>query len=419
MPVLILGLNHRTAPLHILERVTVSGDEIEKSLDDLMSRPNITEAVLVSTCNRIEIYVRAERFHGAYEDLRSHLCERSFLTPTELVDHLYVHHDDEVARHLFSVASGLDSAVLGETEILGQVKTAWERARTAGTAGPVLNLMFRHALMTGKRARTETAISRKITSVSQAAVALASRRLDGLAGRRVLVLGAGDMAEGMIRLLGELQLESVHIANRTPAKAEALAELAGGIPVELDDLVDELAHVDVLLTSTGANSLMLDHGDIASVVGRRDGHPLLVIDVAVPRDVDPAVAELDGVTLLDMEDIGAFAREGREGRRREVAHVETIIDEEVRHFAELRSARAADPLITSLRAEGEAIRLHELDRFRGRLANLEPAEREAVEALTHGLVAKLLHEPTTVLKKNAGSPKGDRLANAIRDLFDL
>lgn len=419
MSVVVIGLNHRTAPLDLLERLTVDDARLVKALGDVSGREHVSEAVILSTCNRTEIYAVAEKFHGAYRDIRDFLADWSFLPPEAFTDHLYVHYDDLAVDHLFAVAAGLDSAVLGEHEILGQVRTAWELALDEGTSGGQLNMLFRHALEVGKRARTETGIARNIASVSTAAVAMAAERLDGLAGKRILVLGAGEMAEGMVRLLAGADVAEVLVANRTWERAFDLAQRAGGRALHLAELDQGLRQVDLLLTSTGASSLIVEHGDLEAAVAARAGRPLLIVDVAVPRDVDPAAGDLDGVTLLDMDDLRAFAESGVAERRREVAAVRTIIDDEVQRFVAVASAREVAPLVASLHTLGEQVRAGELERFAGRLGELDERQRELLDALTKGIVAKLLHEPTVGLKDAAGTPKGERLAEALRDLFDL
>jgi glutamyl-tRNA reductase len=232
--VVVIGLNHRTMPLDLFERMTIADSGLAKALHELVSYDNLSEAVVLSTCNRTEVYAVAERFHGAYHDIRNFFEDTAYLPPEEFVDHLYVHYDRESVRHLFAVTAGLDSAVVGEAEILGQVKTAWEKARTEETAGPVLNLLFRHAVETGKRARTDTAIGRGTVSVSQSAVEMAVERLGSLAGRRVLVLGAGEMAEGMAVALRAAGVDDVLVANRTWDRARALADRIAGREAALD-----------------------------------------------------------------------------------------------------------------------------------------------------------------------------------------
>lgn len=419
MSLVVIGLNHRTVPLALLERMTIDDSRLAKALHDVASREFVSEAVVLSTCNRTEIYVVAERFHPAYHDIRNFLSEMAYLPPEEFSDHLYVHYDDDAVEHLFSVAAGLDSAVVGEAEILGQVRNAWARACDEGTCGSTLNMLFRHAIEVGKRARSETGIARSVVSVSTAAVAMAAERLGNLEHCRVLVLGAGEMGEGMVRALAERGVAEMLVANRTWERAVELAARVDGTAIRLAELNEALVRVDVLLTGTGANSIMLEHGDLARAVRARQGRPLLIVDVAVPRDVDPGAADLPGITLLDMDDLRAFAEAGLAQRQREVAAVECIVAEELERFTALSTAREVAPLIASLHEKAESLRVGELERFATRLASLDPQEQEAVEALTRGIVAKLLHDPTTQLKGAAGSPRGERLAESLRDLFGL
>jgi len=417
--VIVVGLNHRTVSLDVLERMTVSDERLPKALDDLGSREHIAEVVLLSTCHRTEAYVLTDRFHGAVQDVRNFLSELAFIPPEEFSDHLYTYHDDAAVAHLFGVAAGLDSVVLGESEILGQVRSSWEQARAHGSAGTVLSDLFRHALEVGKRARSETGIARSTTSLSHAAVAMAAERLGGLAGRTILVLGAGDVGESMAVALAGSGVDGILVANRTWSKAVELAARVGGRALTLDAVPDTLASVDLLLTSTGAPSLVLERADLEAATSMRGEQPLLVVDVAVPRDVDPGVATLPGVTLLDMDDLRAFVDVGIGERRKEVARVQSIIADEVERFLARSTARQAAPTIAALRARVEELRVAEIERFRARLASLDPDQREAVEAVTRGVLAKLLHEPTVRLKEAAGTPDGPRLNEALRALFDL
>ena len=313
MSIVVIGLNHRTVPLELLERTTRRRCErCPRRSTTSARRPNITEAVVLSTCNRTEVYAVAERFHGAYADVRDFLCELAGLAPEELTHHLYSQHDEAAVAHLFAVAAGLDSAVLGESEILGQVRDAWEVAQGEGSARATLNLLFRHALEVGKRARTETGIG----AVTPRRCRRRGRdgrptRSGGLAGRRVLVVGAGEMGEGMAVALrrrgcGRGPRRQPHLRSRRSARRRGSAAVA----VRLLELADALAEVDVLLTSTGARSILVEHADLALVMAASAERPLLVVDVAVPRDVDPGVASIPGVTLLDIDDLRAFADRG-------------------------------------------------------------------------------------------------------------
>lgn len=399
--------------------MTVAPVDLPKALHDLASAEHLSEAVLLSTCNRTEVYAYAERFHGGYADIRELLARHSGLPPETVADELYSHHDADAVQHLFSVAAGLDSVVVGEHEILGQVRDAWQAARDEGTVGAVLEPLFRRAVVAGKKVRATTGISHGITSLSHAAVALAKERLGTLAGRRVLVLGAGDVATGTLKSLANVGATDIAVANRTPERAKAAAASCGGRVVALDKVEPALVAADVVITTTGATDIVLEHSDIDEVMTRRGGAELLIVDVAVPRDVDPAVRGLPGVILLDMDDLGDFVRQGRAGREQEIDSVRAIVRGEVEHYLIEASAREVAPLIAALRARAHQVTTAELDRHASRLAGLSAAQRVAVESLLRGVVNKLLHEPTVRLKDAAGHARGDRLAEALRDLFDL
>lgn len=418
MSIVVIGVNHRTGPLALLERVSVAEESLPKAIASITSRVNIREAVVLSTCNRTEVYAVAERFHGAYADIRDFLCELGGLSPDELHPHLYSQHDEAAVAHLFEVACGLDSAVLGETEILGQVRRAWEFAQAEGGAKATLNLLFRHALETGKRARTDTGISRSTTSVSHAAVEMATERLGSLKGKRVLVVGAGEMGEGVAAALVAAGASDITVTNRTESRAEHLAGRVQGRVVPFSALGAAMANVDVLLTCTGSGSILID-GEMVRDARCANDSALLIVDIAVPRDVDGAVADIARVTLLDLDDLRDWAAKGIEKRSAEAACVRVIVSEEVERFTIDVTARQAAPLVAQLHEHAEAIRLAELDRFSARLAGLGPAQRAVVEAVTKGIIAKLLHSPSVRLKEDVGTPSGERNAAAVHDLFDL
>jgi glutamyl-tRNA reductase len=414
VPVVVIGLNHRTVPIELLERFAVSADALGKALHDLCGRSSVSEAVVLSTCNRTEVYALVERFHPAVADIRDFLCDLAHVAPEEIADHVYSEHDTEAVRHLFAVSAGLESAVLGESEILGQVRNAWERAVAEGASRASLNLLFRHALEAGKRARTETAIGRSTASVSHSAVAMARDRLDTLEGRTVLVIGAGEVGEGIVVALAAAGASDVLVANRTVDRAQGLAARVNGSAIGLDAVPDALLRADVVLTSTGAGLLVTE-----DTVHDRGGRPLLVIDVAVPRDVAASVGALPDVTLLDLDDLREFASRGLAARAAEVDAVSEIVQFEVERFQSVAVGRQVAPLLSQLRARAEEHRVAELDRFASKLAGLDERQREAVDALTRGLLAKLLHEPSVRLKAEAGTPQAERNAAALRDLFDL
>lgn len=416
MSIVVIGVNHRTGPLSVLERVSIPATDATKAIVGLSRRDNIREVAVLSTCNRTEIYAVAEKFHGAYADICSYLCELGDLDPNDLNPHLYSQHDAAAINHLFSVAAGLESAVLGESEILGQVRDAWEIARTEGGAQSTLNQLFRHALRVGKRARTETAISRGTASVSHAAVEMLSDRVGRLDEQRVLVVGAGTMGEGVAVSLVDHGVRDVTVLNRSDERAELLAARVDGRTGSFDELGDGLAAADLVVTCTGAGSPIITPELLDA---RPSGRPLHIVDIAVPRDVDAAVAALDGVTVLDLDDLRDWADRGRGSRSNEADRVRSIVADEVDAFVVDLQARQAAPLVASMRERADAIRATELDRYTKRLGGLSADDLETVEALTRSLVAKLLHEPSVRLKQDAGTPRGERNSAAVRDLFNL
>lgn len=417
MSILVIGVNHRSGPLSVLERVSLPPDEIPKAVDSLVRRDNVREVAVLSTCNRTEIYAVAERFHGAYADIRDFLCDLGHIAPDELHPHLYSQHDELAVRHLFEVAAGLDSVVVGETEILGQLREAWKVAQREGGARSTLNLLFRRAIGVGKRARTETAIARGTASISHAAVEMAIEHHGSIEGCDVAVLGAGVMGEGIAVALRAAGVGAVTVINRSPERGAALAERVGGTACGFDQLPAAIDRADLVLTSTGSGEPIVTRQLLATI--DRTDRPLLFVDIAVPRDVATDVAELDGVTVLDLDDLSEWASHGRAQRLAEVQRVDAIVVEEVERYTLEAAAMQAAPLVTALRRHAEGLRSAELERFAKRLRQLDPDQRELVENLTKGLVAKLLHEPSVRLRNQAGTPQGERNAAAVADLFDL
>jgi len=416
---LVVGLNHRTVPVELLERMTVPEERLAKALHDLSAREHLLEVVLLSTCNRTEIYARCTHFHAAVGDVRDFLAAHSGADPDEFGDHLYTYYDEAAVAHLFSVAAGLDSMIVGESEILGQVRDAWQTAVREQTAPQLLSRMFKHAVESGKRVRTETGISRHPVSIPSAAVAVASEYLGDLDAARVLVIGAGQMGSGLASTLRSRGVADVVVANRTRERAEELAAAIGARAIPLTDIADTLVETDVLLTSTASSEVLVERAMVEMVMACRDGKPLLVVDVALPRDVDPGVGDIPDVTLLDLDDLKEYAQRSAERRRGEIGKVRAILAAEIERYRAERAAREVGPLVTSLRELAEAVRRGELERFRAKLGKLDPEARDLVDAITQGIVNKLLHEPTVRVKDAAGTPRGDYYADALASLFDL
>ncbi len=418
MSILVVGVNHRSGALPLLERVTIAPEHLGKAVAGLAQRDNVREAVVLSTCNRTEVYVVAELFHGAYGDVRDLLCELGDLSIEELTPHLYSQHDSSAVTHLFEVAAGLDSAVLGESEILGQVRSAWETAQREGAARSTLNQLFRSAIATGKRARSETGIARGTASISHAAVEMITDMIGDLTGKRVLVIGAGSMGEGVAVALHRAGGADILVANRTPDRGASLAERVNGVAVGFDRLSEAIAASDVIVAGTGADHAVLD-AELVGAARSSSARPLHIVDIGVPRNVDVGVAGLPAVTLSNLDDLRDWADRGLSHRAAEAERVRTIVGEEVENYLVEATARQAAPLVASMRAAADQVRAGEIQRFSSRLGDLTEAQRESVEALTRAIVAKLLHEPSVRLKAQAGTPQGERNAAAVRDLFDL
>jgi glutamyl-tRNA reductase len=415
----VVGLNHRTVPLPVLERVTVPPALVPKALRDLAGREYLAEVALLSTCNRTEVYALCTKFHPGVADATEFLAEQAGMGAADLAEHVYSYYDEAAVAHLFGVAAGVDSVILGEGQILGQVRDALRTAEEEGTAQQGLVRIFRHAIEVGTRSRAETGIGRGAVSLSSAAVALAAERLGSLVEQRVLVLGAGEMGEGMARSLAGSGVGEVVVAGRGTERSTELATRVGGRAIPIEHLAQALIAADLVLTSTGAAEMVITQEEVEIAMQRRFGRPLLIVDIAVPRDVDPGVADIPGVTLLDMDDLKAFAESSMDRRRREVARVRRIISAELERLRTERTAREVAPLVSALRSRGEDIRLAELERFRSRLESVDARTAETIEALTRGIVAKLLHEPTVRVKEAAGSGRGELYADALGALFGL
>lgn len=443
MAVVVVGIHERAALLERFEKISVPEEDLHKALRQLTDSPHLSEVVLLSTCMRTEVYAVVERFHDGISDIGSWLCARlgegpfedtldaafarrpeELGDPFELGGGFSCWYDAAAVAHLFEVAAGLDSPILGEGEILRQVRAAASAAHKEHAAGPVLSLLFRHAVEAGKRARSETAIARGTTSLAHAVVELAADRALGLADARVLLVGAGEMATGIAKALsGRSDLTGeVVVANRSSERGRSVADLVAGRAVGLADLPEEIAAADVVITATAAGEVLLSRERLSTIVERRSpgrARPLVVVDAAVPRDVDPAASAIEGLELLDMEDVRRFAEEQMAGRSAEVPRVLEVLAEELERYRTTASGRLAAPVVAALHDRAEALRRAELERVASQLSELPPEVRDLAEVLTRRITAKLLHDPTVRLKEAAGSPRGERLAEALRALFDL
>jgi len=393
-------MSHRTAPVATRERFAVDAAGLPGLLNAVLARPAVDEVVLLCTCNRVEWYVAGDDPQAAAEAAAAFFGEAGAAAGTG-ESPLRVSLGEDAIRHVFRVASGLDSMVVGESQILGQVRAAFAAGRSAGSVGPCLDALLRAALTVGRRVRRETEIGRVTASVPAAAVAHATRLLGSLAGRRVLVIGAGKMGEATVHAMVEAGARTVVVANRTPETARALAALFGGDVVPFETLPDELARADVAIVSTGAHDVILDASAVAAA-SRGRAAPLVIVDIAVPRNVDPAAGRLPGVHLCDVDDLIGDAGGSGVGVPG-VRHAEALVEDEVRAFLRARVGRGAASVIVAARADADAIVEDEWGRARGRLASLTPAEAAAVRGVLRRVVKRLLHRPITTLAAAAES----------------
>jgi glutamyl-tRNA reductase len=419
MSLLVVGCNHRSADLALLERLAVPVDELPKALVSLTRLSHVSEAVVVSTCNRVEVYAHVTRFHGGLQEVRGWLAERGDVHPQDLDEVQYSYHDDRAAAHLFAVASGLDSMVVGERQIGMQVRQALALAREQGTARRVLQRLFRQAAQVSRRVRQQTSVSRGASSMVDVGLLVVQERLGvQLAGTRVAIVGAGKMGALTAQRLAELDVAHVDVWNRSTDKAVRLAARVAGEVVPTGGLQAALGAADVVVCTTGAPEPVLDVELVVGALADRASAqraPLVVLDLAVPRNVDPAVAGLPGIRVIDVEGVRELATRGATGD--ELAHARRIVDQEAGRFLAWTRTSQVDPAIRAVRQQAETVRVAELDRLAGRLASLDDRQRAAVEALTRGIVNTLLHEPTVRLRELAAQGAAELHADVLRDLF--
>jgi glutamyl-tRNA reductase len=418
MPVLALGVSFRRAPVELLERLAIPEEEEPKAYRRLEGLEAVREAVILSTCNRMEVYADVALYHQGFQDLKRFVTEHTEVPVEELAEPLYSHYEDDAAEHLFSVAGGLDSMVLGEPQILAQVRSAFRRAEAEGATGPALSDLFRRAIRAGRRIRAETGIGASPAAFVDAGAEMAAEHLGWLEDRSALVVGSGEMAQLAARTLRRHDVGNMAVISRRPVGAERLARRVGARHGGLEEIERWLAGADVVVSSTAATRAVITAGAVRRA-RRGSDRALFVLDLAVPRDVEPGVGELPGVGLADIDDL----RDVVAGRRGDVAgeleSARGIVAEETRRFAVARRSARLAPLIEALHDRGERIREAEVRRLATRLAALPDRDREAVEALTRRIVRRLLHDPVVRLKDLAGKGAGDPAARTLAELFDL
>ena len=412
MHIHLTGLNQKTAPVSIRETVSFSHAELPKALPLLAER--VGQGVLLSTCNRTEVYTVGDDLNGASDEIRAFLSDYRGVDVDELSPHLYDKVDAEAARHLFQVAAGLDSMIVGESEVLGQVRNALSTAAEHQSVGGPASRLFHAALRTGRKVREETDVGRNALSIGYAAVRLAQQVLGSLDGRRVLLIGAGEAGRLVARALQTTGVAGLAIANRTPERAEELADALNGRAVPLDEIDAELVEADIIIAATEAPEYVLMADAIASAT-RTCRRSVFLFDLSVPRNVDPAAGELNGVSLYNVDDLSAIAEENLKGRERAAADAQKIVEAEVTRFMAWWNALEAEPVVKALRNRADRIRERELARAVAKLNGLSSQDVEILDAMTRSIVNRLLHEPTTALKRNTSETR----VRAIRDLFNL
>ncbi len=415
MSVLVVGISHNSAPVHLLEKVALDRDGLHKLIHDASGCEHVTEATVIATCNRLEIYADVDRFHGSVEDVSRLLVERAGQSAEAMLPHLYVHYDDGAVAHLFHVAAGLDSMAVGEGQILGQTREALRLGQELGTVGPALNVLFQQALRVGKRSRAETDIDRAAPSLVSAALDRSEDAVGGVVGKRVLVVGAGAMAGLATATVARLGAAEITVANRSAERAARLAGEYGGRPAPLSDLAAELARADVVIACAGATGLLVTMEMVGAA--RPDLRPISIIDLALPHDVDPAVAALPGVTLINLADLAAELHESDAGR--EVQEVRRIVTQEVAAFLSARRQASVTPTVVALRSMATSVVEAEMERLAGRLPDLDDASRDEVLQAVRRVADKLLHQPTVRVKELANETGAVSYAAALAELFAL
>ncbi|MDT9594806.1 glutamyl-tRNA reductase [Nocardioides zeae] len=419
MSVLVVGVSHHSAPVAVLERLALDADAAQKLVVDVVGAEHVTEATVISTCNRLEVYTDVERFHGSIEAISRMLIERAGATTDAMLPHLYVHYDDAAVSHLFRVTAGLDSMVVGEGQILGQAREALRLGQELGTVGPALNVLFQQALRVGKRAHAETEIDRAAPSLVSAALEIAAPDVGGLAGRRAVIVGAGSMASLAAASLSRAGASEIVLVNRTPGNAERLAGEYGARVAPLADLERELVGADVVVSCTGATGTVLTRDLLARArTAEADpARPTTVVDLALPHDVEPAVADLPGITLRGL------ARLAEELRVADVAPgidaVRDIVTEEISAFTSARRQASVTPTVVALRTMATTVVDTEMARLDGRLPDLDPAARAEVLQTVRRVADKLLHQPTVRVKQLANEEGAVSYAAALAELFAL
>lgn len=419
MHLLIVGLNHKTAPVKIREKLHFASNRLAEPLSELKSYGELAENLILSTCNRVELYTRVDHVKMGSQLVKQFLSGFHGISLQDFEPHLYEYSDDEAACHTFRVCSSLDSMVVGEPQIIGQVKEAYTLAKGFGSVGPILSQLFERAFHVAKKVRAETRIGENAVSVSYAAVELAKKIFGELADKSAMLIGAGEMSELAARHLVGNGVKTVFVSNRTYSRALELAQELGGTAVNFEQMPKHLAMADIVISSTDAPHYIIKKDQVLNLIKTRKNKPIFFIDIAVPRDIEPSVNEIENVFLYNIDDLENVIEANLKERQREALKAEEIIKTEVAKFMRWLDTLNIAPLITSLREKIETIRRIELDKVFSKMDNFSDEEKKAIEMLTSSIVNKILHQPIVSLKKHVNSTGSGEYLKVARDLFDL
>jgi glutamyl-tRNA reductase len=419
MNLALVGINHRTAPVEVRERMNIPEARLEEAVVDLAHRDGITEGLILSTCNRVEVIANAQNDVAAEPVIRRFLADHHRCDLAEYEPHFYRYQQQQVIEHLFRVASSLDSMIVGEPQILGQLKQAYNVARQAGALNGTLNEVVLQALTVARKVRRDTAIGASAVSVSYAAVELARKIFRDLTGTTIFVIGAGKMSEIAAKNLIRSGASAIFVSNRTYERATELAKAFHGTAIRFEELFNHVHKADIVICSTSAPHYVIQREHAEKWLAARKNRPIFFIDISVPRNVDPAVNQLDNAFVYDIDDLGQVVEANKKQREREASWAEEIVREEVQKAMRRLASREVVPTIVAIEQRLEHIRESELERYRGRLTALSPQQREAVEALTKGILNKILHGPITELKSGAGRPEQSSLVQVVRKIFGV
>ena len=414
-----MGINHRTAPVEVRERMSIPESRLQEAVTDLVHRDGIKEGLILSTCNRVEVIASARDGVSPDPIIRKFLSDHHQCNLAEYENHFYFHRQQQAIEHLFRVASSLDSMIVGEPQILGQLKQAYNAAREAGALNGTLNEISLQALAVARKVRRNTAIGASAVSVSYAAVELARKIFGDLTGKTILVLGAGKMSEIAARNLIRSGAGTILVANRTYDRAVELANAFHGTAIRFEQMLDHVDKADIVICSTAAPHYVIHRHHAEQWLAARKNRPMFFVDISVPRNIDPSVNELDNAFVYDIDDLGQVVEANKKQREREAIWAEDIIHQEVQKAMRRLASREIVPTIVALEQRLETIRENEIERYRGRLSELTPQQREAVDALTHGILNKILHGPITELKSGAGRPEQSSLVSMVRKMFGV